>query len=155
MAISVTLNGTSYTLNQQNDNPPTGETLSDLLQALVDNANAVQNTGDIGLTTFSVPNAASTVSVVGVSFDTTTIRSAILSYSIYRSTSTNEVSECGQLYITYKSTAASWELSQTHVGDSQVTFSVTSSGQVQILPVVISGATYTGTLKLIAKAFSQ
>lgn len=153
--VDVTINGTVYSIPDNNDNPAWGEELHDLLVALAAGVNATSTAGDIATTSFSVPNVAATVSVTGVSFDTTTIRSAILSYSIYRTTATTETSEAGNIYITYKSTAGSWELSQTHVGDGQVTFTITAAGQLQILPAVLSGGSYTGTLKINAKVFTQ
>jgi len=46
-------------------------------------------------------------------------------------------------------------LAQNFTGSSGVTFTITTAGQLQITPTVLTGTGYTGTLKLTAKAFTQ
>jgi hypothetical protein len=155
MALTVSINGVEYTLPEQNENPSWGEELSDLLQALIDSANLNTTAGDISTTSFSIPNVAAAANVVGVSFDTSSIRSAIISYSIYRNTSTTELSECGQLLMSYKSVAGTFEIANYSVGNSQVAFSLTSGGQLQVTPTVMGGTGYVGNLKISAKVYLQ
>lgn len=155
MSKQVTISGTTYTLPTQGDNPQWGEDLSDVIEALIDVSNSVVADDDILLTSFSIPNVASNVNVTGLVFDISSVRSAIIEYSIYRVTDSVELSESGTLLLTYKSVAASWETAQYAVGTSNTTLSVTSLGQIQILPEVIAGSGYSGIMKFKARTFEQ
>lgn len=155
MAIEVTINGNTYSIPEQGNDPPWGESLSDLLQALVDVANIVSGTGDISNTSIAVNNTATTTDVTGLQFDPLVIRSAIISYSLYRKTDSTEKSECGQIYITYKNITPGWEITNVSTGDASVVFSITTAGQVQYNAAVLAGSNYSGTLRFMAKAFTQ
>jgi hypothetical protein len=156
MAISVTINGTTYSLPTQSTNPPWGEDLSSIIEALVEVANDSFGPADILTTNFNIANnQGSVANVSGLSFSTSEVRSAIISYSVYRSTNSAESSECGQIYITYKSTAGTWELAQNYAGSSGVTFTITNAGQVQYTSTNMAGTGYSGKLKFNARAFLQ
>lgn len=156
MAITVTIQGTSYSIPQQGANPPWGTDLTDLLEALVSAVNSQSGTGDLLLTSFDIANnQVAAANVTGASFNTSSVRSAIISYSVYRSTASSEVSECGHIYVTYKSTASSWEIAQSKVGESSVVFSMTTAGQLQYTSSNIAGASYSGKMKFLARAFLQ
>lgn len=156
MSTQVVINGSTYTVASQGTSPPWGDDQQDLLLALVQVAQNTVGAGDILTTSFNiVNNTSSAANVSGLSFDTSTVRSAIVQYSIYRTSSTTEQSEVGHLYLTYKSTAASWEIAQSYAGDSGVVFSITSGGQVKYTSTNFSGVSYSGKLKFNAKAFLQ
>lgn len=156
MSIQVTINGSTYNIPEQGQSPPWGSDLSSILEAIVESINSTNGSADILITSFNLTNnQSSAANVTGLVFDTTQVRSAIISYSIYISTTTNEKSECGQIYITYKSTAGTWELAQYNVGTSGVVFTITNSGQIQYTSTNVSGASYSGKLKFSAKSFLQ
>lgn len=156
MAKQVTIQGTDFTLNQQTDSPPWGDQQSELIEALVDVANASVSNTDILPTSFTLSNnVVVPTNITGASFDTSQVRSAIFSYSLYIATSTTEYSEGGQLILTYKSVANTWELARYGVGDAQVTFTITNSGQIQYISSNVSGTGYTGKLKFSARTFDQ
>lgn len=156
MSIPVVISGATYDLPQQGQNPPWGDDLSSLILALINIANSSSGPSDILTTNFSLANnVAAPANVTGLFFDPSTVRSAIISYSLYRSTNSNEVSEAGQIIITYSSTAGTWELAQYDVGASGVVFSITNSGQVQYTSSNVIGASYSGKLKFSAKSFLQ
>lgn len=156
MSTTVTLNGTSYTVASQGVDPPWGDDQQDLLLALVQIAQNSVGSGDILTTSFNVSNnISSAANITGLSFDTSTVRSAIVQYSLYRTSSTTEKSEVGHIYLTYKSTAASWEIAQSYAGDSGVVFSITAGGQMKYTSTNFSGISYQGKLKFSAKSFLQ
>lgn len=156
MAISITISGTTYSIPEQGQDAPWGEDLTSYLQALGAVAQTVSGTGDIGTTSFTIANNQSSVAnVTGCSFDTATVRSAIIQYSIYRSSSTTEMSEAGHIYATYKSTAGTWEIAQSYVGTSGVTFTMTNAGQLQYVSTNFGGTGYVGKMKFSAKAYLQ
>lgn len=156
MSKILTVNGTDYTFPEQGDSPPWGTEVTDWAGAVTDVLANIAGTGDILDTQFLINNnQVSPANVTDLTFDVALIRSAIISYSIYRSTNINEVSECGQIYATYKNTANSWEIAQSFSGDAGITFNMTSGGQMQFISTNISGTGYVGRLRFSAKAFTQ
>lgn len=156
MSQSFTINGTSYTIPNQGGLPPWGDDLTDVILALVQVAQSTSGSGDILTTSFNVANnQAIAANVTGASFDDSTVRGFILSYSIYRSTNSNEASETGQIYGTYSSTAGTWEIAQSYAGSSGVTFSITNGGQIQYVSSNLSGTSYSGKMKFNGKSFLQ
>lgn len=156
MSKIVTISGTDYTLNLQGDSPAWGDDQSALLEALIEVANNTIGTGDILTTSFTIANNVSSVlDVTSLSFDTSTVRAAIINYSIYRSTTTNEESEAGIMMATYKSSVGTWQLAQTYSGISGIIFTITNAGQIQYVSSNLTGSSYSGKLKFNAKAFVQ
>lgn len=156
MSTTVTVNNTTFTLPAQSDNAPWGADLSDLIAALVEVANTVVSVGDIAATTFTLANnISSAASVTGLTFDISTILSSTITYTVYRTTDSNEVTERGVILLAYKPTANTFELAQYHVGDAGVEFTVNSSGQFLYTSSNIAGTNYAGTLKFSAKSTVQ
>ena len=155
--ITYTINGTSFNFPTQGDDPPWGDEIVSTITAIVNTLNTLNGTGDILTTSFTISNNVSSASnVTGLNFDPTVVRSAIIDYSIYRSSTTpNELSECGSMYVTYKSTAGSWEIAQYNVGNSGVVFTVTNGGQIQYTSSDIGSGGYVGKIKFKARAFTQ
>lgn len=156
MAKNLTINGTTFNLPQQGDSPPWGNDLSDLIEALVSVANNSVSTGDILTTSFAIANnTTAQTNVTGLLFDPASVRSAIIEYSVYRTTSSTELSESGVMLVTYKSTAGTWEVAQYSVGDAGVTFTAANSGQFKYVSTNLSGTSYSGLLKFRARAMTQ
>lgn len=154
MATTVTINGSSFSLPSQGDSAPWGDDLSDIILALIAVSNDTLGTADILTTSFNVANnQAVAANVNGLSFNTSLVRSAIIQYSLYRTSTTTEMSETGHIYVTYKSTAGTWEIAQSYAGSSDVTFTITNAGQVQYISSNFSGTSYSGKMKFNAKAF--
>lgn len=157
MPISLTINGTVYPFPTQGDSPPWGDELTSSVAAIVSGLNTLIGAGDILTTIFTIANNQSSASnVTGLAFDNSTVRSAAIFYSIYRSSNTpSEYSETGTIYITYKPTAGSWELAQVGVGSSGVTFTITSSGQIRYTSTNIGSGAYVGKMVFKASSFLQ
>lgn len=154
MATTVTINGSSYSLPNQGDSAPWGDDLSDIILALIAVSNDILGTADILTTSFNIANnQSSAANVNGLSFNTSLVRSAIIQYSLYRTSTTTEMSETGHIYVTYKSTAGTWEIAQSYGGSSGVTFTITNAGQIQYTSTNFSGTSYSGKMKFNAKAF--
>jgi len=104
---------------------------------------------DVVADTTITNNQSSAANITGVSFDGTVYRSALINYSIYRKTDTNEKAQVGQLRLVYKTVAASWSISDSYGGDDAgVTFSIDGTGQVQYTSTDLTGASYTSDLKI-------
>lgn len=94
-------------------------------------------------------NESTPTAVTGVLFSGATYRSVILRYSIYRVTDSNEVTQTGQLRLTYKTNAASWAISDDFSGDNAgVTFSIDGTGQVLYVSTDLTGTSYSSSLKV-------
>lgn len=157
MAITLTINGTSYPFPTSGDSPPWGNDVTNAVSAIVAVLNTLNGSEDILTTSFTIENnKAVATTVTGLAFDTSTVRGAVIRYSIYRSSTTpTELSETGTMYLAYKSTANTWEVSQVCVGSSGVTFTITTAGQVQYISTDIGSGSYVGKLKFNAIAFVQ
>lgn len=95
-------------------------------------------------------NQVTPVDILGLSFDTTVVRSAHIDYSIYRYhlTPTVEVASVGTLRLIYKPIAAQWILDDTFAGDNVgVTFNVTPAGQVQYTSTDLGSAPEESVIK--------
>lgn len=153
MAVTLTVNGTAYSYPQLNDTN-WGENATNWATAVTSVLNGLSVTGDIGLTTASLANnQVAAADVTSLSFNSSTIRSATIEYSIYRLTGSFELSEAGILIITYTSTAATWEITRvsTAGSDSGVTLSITTLGQVQYISTNVAGTGYSGQMKYRAR----
>jgi len=151
---TVTVNGNSYTLAQQGDEPPYGEDQADLIEALVDVAATVVATGDITSTTFTLGNNTSST-VTGLVFDPAVVRAATITYTISRTTATQEVTEHGVMLLTCVNTGTTFAFSQYSTGDAGVTFTVASTGQFSFTSSNLTGGSYVGKLTFSAKSITQ
>jgi hypothetical protein len=104
------------------------------------------NGGDTSIppTDFTITNNQSTpANVTGCLFDGSQVRGARISYCVYRNTTgggATELSERGDIFITYKTVAGTWEIAIAGaVGNAGVTFSITNGGQVQYTSTNITG----------------
>lgn len=157
MPKSITLSGSTYNLPQQNDNAPWGEDLSDLIEAIATVVESLSGTGDILTRNFTVANnQSSAANITGLTFDVAVVRSAVVTYSIYRSTDTPaELGECGFLLLTYMTDADAWTMTRYANDDAGLVFTITDGGQVQYTSSNMAGASYAGLMKFNARAFLQ
>jgi hypothetical protein len=94
-------------------------------------------------------NQSVAANVPDLILDGSQIRSALIEYSLYRKTDTNEVLQSGSFRVQYKPIEMTWLLgAESYLGDNAgVTFSITSGGQVQYVSDDLTGTNYEGNLK--------
>lgn len=157
MSIPLVVSNYVYNYPSPSDNPPWGSDATAWAQAVTLALNSVIGAGDILPTTSGLlNNQTSVTNIQGLSFDPTITRGAIIEYSIYRVTTgvgAQELAEVGSIELVYKSTAATWEFNQVHVGEAFVTFSITPLGQFQYVTNNMTGTGYTAKLSFRARAF--
>lgn len=103
-------------------------------------------------------NVNTNIDLPNLSFPTSTVRGAFISYAVYRNTSTTTVTESGNLIVNYNPTAAigqKWEISNDFIGDANVSFNITDVGQVQFSSTLLAGTGHNGTITYQAKAVLQ
>lgn len=110
--------------------------------------------GDISGTTdlpdFTVNNNKTTpTNITGLVFDKLETKSARIYFDLHRETDTNELDEVGEMFVVYRPKSDVWAVSvYSNLDDGEVTFTITSAGQVQYISSSLAGASYIGNLKL-------
>lgn len=102
--------------------------------------------GLITNTAFTFANGASLANVTGLVFSTSTGKSARAWISVRRTTATTDIYSEVELWLTYKASTASWQISDVirHGDDDGITWSITSAGQVQYVSSSMTGGSYSG-----------
>lgn len=160
MSTQVSVDGVIFNFPTQGERG-WGETVTDWAVAVSDKINEISSPTDIPLTNFTLTNnQAVAADVTGLILDISTIRGAVITYSIYRIVTSgpstiSEYSETGTLQVTYKSSGLSWELTQEKTGSSGVHFSITPDGQVQYQSTNLTGGTHSGTISFVGKTISS
>ena len=129
MATTVTVNNISYTLPLSGESPDWSGDVTDLLVALSSIVNTLLPSGSITISEATLAdNTSSATNVTGLAFSQSVVRGARVDYTLYRNAGSVKA-EKGVLEIAYDGT--SWYLARESTGDTGITFSVNSSGQVQ------------------------
>lgn len=156
MAISLTVNGETFLYPENNESPSWGEEASAWAVAVTAVLGTVSGPGDIVLTSAPIANnVSSPASVSNLAFSSATVRGAIVEYDVYRTSTLQELVECGTMYITYKSTAAEFGITTVGSDSSGVSFTINNSGQVLYTSSNMTGTSYSGTMKFRARAIPQ
>lgn len=105
-------------------------------------------------------NQVAATDITGLLLSTSVDRSALIKYSVYRTTatSTSGNAETGTLKLVYDTNAGAgnkWLLSQVAEGDAGIVFSVTDAGQLQYMSTNIAGASYSGVMKYNVRSLLQ
>lgn len=154
MSVSLTVNNFDFDFPSPGDPPGWGADVTGWAEEITEVVNNIQGPNDIVQTTFAIANNQSSfTNVTGLLFNTSTVKSAEISYFIIRESDTNPTGfvENGTLYIAYNEFASDWTFSQDGGGDAQVQFQITSGGQVQYKSSDIGSAGYSGSMEFRAK----
>ena len=158
---TLVINNVTYNYPGPGEDPGWGEDATGWAEEVTSVLSSLLGAGDILETTFNVANnVTSATNITGLSFDTATVRSAVIEYSIYRisDTTTSGKAETGVLDIVYDNSASSgnkWLLSQESNGDSGITFDITDAGQFTYTSTDIGSTNYSGVFKFKARTTSQ
>lgn len=160
MPTNIIINNNNFAYPSPGDEPGWGEAASGAMIEVAAVLSTIQGTDDIPETTFNVANnVSSSMDVTGLVFNPATVRSSVVDYSCYRTTSTTELAEKGQLQLIYKNGATpgtKWSIGRVFFGDdSGLAFTMTDAGQVQYTSTNLSGTSYTGELKFEAFVTQQ
>jgi hypothetical protein len=158
MSLPLVVNGQTYNYPENRDSPSWGEEATAWASAVTSLLANVTGSGDIAPTSANIANNQSSVAnVIGLSFDTSTVRGAIVEYSVYRNSTlagATELVETGTMYLGYKSVAATWEIAIVGSAGAGTTFSITNTGQVQYTSTNMTGSAYAGVIKFRARAIT-
>lgn len=159
MAIQLVVNGNTYLYPENRNSPSWGEDASAWAEAVTNVLADIAGANDITQTSATIANnQSSATNVSGLSFDTTEVRGAIVEYSVYRVTTgsgATEAVETGLMFLSYLSTAGTWDIATQHGGGAGVTFTVTNAGQVRYTSTNFTGSSYSGLIKFRARSLLQ
>jgi hypothetical protein len=84
------------------------------------------------------------------------VRSAVINYNVYRTSTATTETESGTINIVYNPAASpTWELQREFIGDAHITFSIDGTGQILFSTTSIGGVNHVGRLGYQAKAYEQ
>jgi hypothetical protein len=97
----------------------------------------------------TVSNNVSNQDITGLIFDKTDVKSAFFKFDIERRTDASDVKEMGEVLAMYDNEGAAWSLDwSSSFDDSGVDFNITASGQLQYSSDDLTGANYSGTIRV-------
>jgi hypothetical protein len=162
MPITLTVNDIPFQYPIAGDSPGWGEGATDWATEVTLVLNDLIGANDIIENTFIIPAVQSSPSnVVGLLFNTGQVRSAIIEYSIYRTSTSNQFgfAESGSLSIVYDDLAPSgtkWAMTGYGIaGNSGVTFSILDTGQIQFTATSIGSPGYSGNMHFRARSLGK
>ena len=161
MPVTLTVNNIPISYPTPGDGPGWGASATEWANQVTIALQNLQNDTDIPQTTFIVGNNVSSfTNIVGLAFNTGLVRSAIITYSIYRTSISNPSgnAESGEMMIVYDNLAApgsKWSMIQgPKVGDAGLIFTITDAGQVQYQSSNL-GSGHSGNMHFSAKTLNQ
>lgn len=159
MAITITISGTPIEFPDSGTSPDWAEAVDAFAIAVQDALSGIVGPDDIPPQTFSLsPYNPGTVAVTNLVFSTATVRSAIVRYSIYRTTTLADAAESGNLFVTYNPDAGvgnKWDIAREYQSEGSVSFTISDTGQISITTAALSGTSHVGVLTFAAQALLQ
>lgn len=102
------------------------------------------------LQTFTLDNDVQTASPINaLTFDSSEIVSAKISFDIQRRTDSNSVAEAGEIICNYNNEESTWSLALESYGDdAEVYFEISAAGLISYTSSDLVGGTYAGELRV-------
>lgn len=158
MAVVVTIQGTEIEFPTPGESPNWAPAVLEFAQAVEDALQAAIGDFDVFPQTFILTsNANSNLDIPNLNFPIDEVRSAFITYSVYRSTATNSSFDSGEMVVIYDSLNTTWYLQREadSNSDTDIMFNITSAGQIQITTTSLSGTGYSGRIAFSAQALTQ
>lgn len=162
MPVTLTVNNIPFEYPIPGDSPGWGEGATGWAEEVTTVLTSLLGPNDIAQTTANIANnQTSATNVNGLIFNTGQVRSAIIEYSVYRTSVANPSgkSESGTLNIVYDNLAASgfkWSIIGYGLnGLAGVTFTITDTGQVQYTSTDIGATGYSANMHFRARSLVQ
>lgn len=159
MAYDIIVNGQVISLPSIDQDPNWAAGVVRAFQAIAEALNASVGPYDLVPQEYlMVSNANSNVAIPSLSFPIANVRSAQVSYAVFRKTDSASQAESGILELVYNAEASvgqKWQLSRTFTGSSTVTFTVDDVGQISFSSVTLAGTNYIGNIVFSATTLLQ
>lgn len=161
MSIKLTIQGTTYEYPIPGEDPNWAEGATDWAEAVTLALSTLLGPGDILQSTFTINNNVSIpANINGLLFDPGTVRSANISYAVYRTSTAQPAgnTESGTIYINYDDSATSgnkWSLTQQINNNAGIVFNILDNGQIQYTTNDIGNTGYFGKITFSAKSLAK
>lgn len=156
----ITIQGTPIVFPVAGSSPQWAEAVDQFAKAVEGALNSVVGAFDVAPQAIIIDafNPGTNIPISALSFPTATVRSAFIRYAVFRTTNSVSVYESGELEVVYNPNGPvgnKWEIAQRLVGDGDITFSITDTGQVEFSTTAIAGSSHTGKLTFVAQSILQ
>lgn len=161
MAKTLVVNNNTFSYPDSGDDPGWGGEATAWAVEVTRVINNLSGPDDILQSTATINNNVTVAaSVTGLLFDPTSVRSAIVEYSIYRRTDTavSGLSEHGELVLLYDNDAPTdkWKITRQTNSDAGIEFDINqATGQITYTSTDVAGANYSGIMKFRARTLAQ
>lgn len=140
--------------------PNWASSVTQFAQAVEDALSSVVGPFDVGsqIQIIDASNPGTNVNLTNLNFPISTVRGAFIRYSVSRTTNSTSAFESGNLMVVYNpdgSIGSKWEMVRDYVGDGQITFNITDTGQVQFSTTALAGINHEGRISFVAQALLQ
>ena len=158
MSVELIVNSIPFDYPSEGEDPGWGGPATAWAEEVTKVLNNILGPDDILQTSFQIANNQLTLqNITGLLFNAGTVRSAEISYSIYRISDSNPsgYAETGKIHLIYDNDVG-WMFSVGGiVGNSGVNFNVTPAGQFQYTSNDIGTLGYSGIMKFQAVTLNQ
>lgn len=158
----ITINGTPVDFPNTGRSPVWSETVIQFAELVEEALSGLVSTGDVSKQSFVLNashNAASNVTLTGLSFNVAVVRAAFIRYSVYREvTQPNSADEVGEINIVYNAnnpTNQKWTIQRERTGDASISFAIDDNGQFTFTTTSIGTGTHSGRISFVAQSLAQ
>lgn len=157
MSIRITINGQPIDFPSTSEQQDWSEAVITFAEVVEEALRAVVGTYDVPAQTFTIDayNPGTDIDIPALSFPTDAVRGIFVQYMVHRETDSDEVNEVGELRALYNSTDNTWDLSRDYADDAQITFSISSAGQVSFSSTAIAGSNHQGFITFKAQTLEN
>lgn len=160
MSFTITIQGTPIEFPSSAASPNWAPGIIEFAQAVETTLSGVVGQFDVApqVYTGDASNPGTNVDLPNLTFANSSVRSATIQYSVYRTTTTEDRAEAGTLQAVYNpnnGVGLKWEMTRDYVGDGAITFNITDTGQVQFTTSTLGGTTHFMRISYSAKALEQ
>jgi hypothetical protein len=161
---TIIINGSVIDFPNSSASPDWSHSVISFAQLVADALAISVNAFDVSPQTYTLDsfNSASNVSIPTLSFPTSAVRSVFIHYSVYRTTSSANLDEAGDLIAIYNpnnSTGMKWTMTRGNMTSStngaQILFNMTDVGQLQFSTTPLAGSNHVGRIAFDARALPQ
>lgn len=159
MPETVIIQGTPIQFPTSSDEPNWAPPVSQFATLVAQALSGVIGPNDISPQVYTmVSNTNTNVSIPGLQFATSQVRSANIRYSVYRTTNSANAAEAGNIVMVYNVNSPvnqKWEWTLTRAGDGDITFVVLDTGQLEFSTTALAGSNHAGFISFAAQALQQ
>jgi hypothetical protein len=160
MSIQINIQGTLIEFPSSGASPDWSPAIIQFAQAVEAALANVAGAFDVAPQVLNIDayNPGSNISINALSFPVSQVRAATISYAVFRQTSTNTVSESGEIRVNYNPDGLignKWQITRDYQDNANISFAISDTGQISFTTTTLAGTNHTGAITFAAKALLQ